>query len=252
MTIVQSRLLRVQRNTTPNVASIQRAMALRAALSHPLRQRATHLALSSSQLKPAYSTFAVSRFQQTASSYRESQTQHRSCWVPPATTPAVASAARQEVGGTCAPPSVVLRRWLRTDDGSGGGKPKGADWTAGGDADGTRQEAEGATWEGLTEEEAAAAVSILSCVRAWCVPVRISKWARCRMLSLLLLLLLLAMLLVSEFGYGYVNHGLVVAPCRHACPASSLIRFGDQQEGSRPRGNMGNAWSAMEVFASMS
>ncbi|CAM9396734.1 unnamed protein product, partial [Sphacelaria rigidula] len=112
------------------------------------------------QSSPAYFTITISQFQQTAPSYRESQTRHRSCWVPPATTRAVAAAGPQEAGGTCAPPSVVLRRGLCIDGRSGGGeKAKGADWTAGGDADGTRQEAQGTTWEGLTEEEAAAAIA---------------------------------------------------------------------------------------------
>lgn len=42
----------------------------------------------------------------------------------------------------------------------GAGKGMGADWRAGGEADGTKEELPGATWEGLTEEEAAAAVRV--------------------------------------------------------------------------------------------
>lgn len=58
----------------------------------------------------------------------------------------------------------TMRRGLSTSASgdSDGGRAKGADWRTGGDADGTQEEVPGATWEGLTEEEAAAAVG-------WCL-----------------------------------------------------------------------------------
>lgn len=55
----------------------------------------------------------------------------------------------------------TMRRGLSTSASgdSDGGRAKGADWRTGGDADGTQEEVPGATWEGLTEEEAAAAIA---------------------------------------------------------------------------------------------
>lgn len=128
-------------------AIMLRAMALRTAFAP---RRAAARALSLSHGAPAAASPAICPVHNSV------QWPARACDTPPH------AAVKPGVGGTGMLASTVRRGLCSASSGGGGGggQAKGADWKAGGDADGTQEEVPGATWEGLTEEEAAAAVGV--------------------------------------------------------------------------------------------